>query len=353
MVGVVALKNFETGSYSHMRISVFKGNSYSDIKKGTFISSYIADPDANLAVLELSGDANCIVSLDKVISVSCSAREFFYSHTHATQLKFKTVGDDIYFKISSAKCGVTEPASFRSLFKNDSLYMLISDEKKHSFLWRSALCDAMNFAVQKAFDISEEVYTQSGGGIYINLALFSPHLVKFCIRDIDLDVFKILKSLKKKRIGKLKPKSSYTALPLNSDGFGYQSEAVYLYRRLKHESYVKTIKEFTGLGDKEIVLRLLSFPSNRDLRVCADSFVANSLDFLTSCFKYSNIKHESYKDMMSARELLLFAYEAKGDMAEILSARSSNLKLLKHLPCAKYLLSDATAYWEKGKGENT
>jgi hypothetical protein len=353
MVGVVALKNFETGSYSHMRISVFKGNAYSDIANGELISSYIVDPIFKLAALELSNDTGDFVSLDKVVCVARCAREFFYSNTYATQLKFKTVGEDIKFKVSGTKCGVSEPASFRELFGDNSLYMLVSTEKEHTYLWRSALCDAMNFVVQKMLDTSEEVYAQSGGGIYINLALFSPRLIKFGVMDIDPDVFKILKALKKKRIGKLKPKDSYKKVPLMANGFGYHSEAIYLFRRLKHEAYARTIKDFIGLGDKEIILRLLAFPSNHALRKCVDSFTLDASDCITNCFKYSNIEHESYKDMISAREFLLLAHESKGDIAEILCARSSNMRLLKHLPCAKYLLSDATAYWEKGKGENT
>ncbi len=349
MVGVVALKNFQTGSYRYMRISVFKGDAYSDIEKGELISSYIVDPDANLAVLELSGDANCFVPLDKVVFVSRSAREFFYNNTHATQLEFKTNGDDIYFRISGTKCGVSEPASFRELFGDDSLYMLISDEKEHTYMWRSALCDAMNFVVQKAFDVSEEVYTHSGGGIYINLALFSPRMARSVFKDIDRDVYKRLTALRKKRIGSLKlcPLDK-TKKPMPC-GYGYRSETVYLYRRLKHEAYTKTFKEFAGLSDKEILLRLKSFPSNYALRECADSFTKDALDCITNCFKYSNIKHESYKDMISARELLYLTYDATWNISGILSARSSNLKFLKHLPCAKYLLSDATAYWDRRK----
>ncbi len=352
MVGIVALKNFETGSYRRMRVSVFKGNMYSDIASGELVSSYIIDPVLEVAVLELSNDTGDFVSLDKVVCVARSAREFFYSNTYATQLKFKTTGEDIKFKVSGTRCGVSEPASFRELFGDSSLFMLVSDEREHTYLWRSALCDAMNFAVQKIFGISEEVYAQSGGGIYINLALFSPRLVKFGVGDIDADVFKILKSLKKKRLGKLKPKDPYKEVTLMVNGFGYHSEAIYLVRRLKHEAYAKTIKDFIGIDDKQIILRLLAFSSNQALRECTDSFTSDASDYITNCFKYSNIKHESYKDMISAREFLFLVHEAKGDMAEILSARSSNLKFLKFLPCAKYLLSDATACWETERKKN-
>ena len=349
MVGVVILKNFETGSYKYMQVTVFDGSSYADIERGEAVFSYSVNPDEDDVRQTFSlENPDISVSKSDILAIASFARTYMFQNPYATILKFKKNGSDTVFKTSSCREGVSSPASFHSLFLDDSLYMLLSDEKENTYTWRSAFCDALNFAMQKIFGISDEIYSQSAGGIYINIALIGALRSKFIIKDLPWDVFVRLLFLKGGKKRRLKPVNLCKEAKPCAKPVGSHAYAVYLYRKLKYAIYQEVSQIMSDIKNScEAAVQLALIVKNSSLRLIVDEFCEDMSDFANSYYDFGYVSSKTHINMMSVREILSLANDTNlmENISKVLSARSSNIRFFNKLPCAKYILSDGTAIW--------
>lgn len=191
MVGVILLKNTTDGSYRYVRITAYDGKYYSDMDIDKPYSTYTVDAVQKcVSDRFLSCDESPKLRLGEVNYIFEQSRQYFLKYPYATQLLFKYDGNSVEFKINSMSAGVCEIPDFVNLFLQTGTYFLcggLQDKIRYTTLNASILCDAVNFAVNKCFGISNRLFYYSCGYIYVDVGImfnrfYSRIALKRCVR---------------------------------------------------------------------------------------------------------------------------------------------------------------------------
>ncbi len=346
MVGTIVFKNFETGSYEEMRIVAYNGTTYADIGEGEFFSCRVNLEQKGIVYdYTSSEDAPCR-SMTAVLLLAKKAREFLYQNPYVTVAEYCFNSADCTLRAVSSKAGVYEPVDFKTLFNNGGFYKCIAEFSNKSPLWRSVLCEGLNFCIEHTFKTSERIFDFSSYGIYVNVSAF-PRSV--------YNVFELPDKLKK--TAKSKSALGISLRYKRTKELEYNQNMVYQpFGRLLRQYCVYRIKCFNRLN--EILMKttsrsarsraILSLPKDKYILSITNDFSEELLDFAMSYADYGYLKSKSHADMLVLREVLLLSVRAdvRQKISYVAQARSVNSKLLNKLPCAPYFDSNGTAIWQ-------
>jgi len=346
VVGTIVFKDFETGSYKNMRIVVYNGFSYEDIGKGDFVSCRV-NPDESSIDYDISPLAGAPdPGMTNILYIAQEARKYLWKNPYVTSAEYCFNYGECKLRPLSFKTGVYAPPDFHTLFNDGGFYALVASFADKTNLWRSVLCEGIDFAVRRVLDVSDKIFTCTGYGIYINAALFSKRLLgslnipsAICKRAGKKNVKKL--NLKKFHRAFLCTHTTPVSHPVGKIVHLLSSFKVQCANRLEVlmediDSQKRGIKCIFTLAEDEEILRL------------TDEFVQELRDFSMNWFDYGYIAARSHVDMLTLRETLSLNADIKlsDTIAAEVKARSVNMKFMNKLPCAPFYDSDGTAIWE-------
>lgn len=344
MVGTVIFKNFETGSYRDIILTAYDGKNYADIGKGDFFSCRVCLDEKSIDYEYMSSDNVGHRDMFDIFFVAEKAREYLYKNTHITIAEFCHVGDECVFRPKSFTCGVCEPVDFRTLFNDGGFYMLAGSYPEKSPMWLSVLCEVINFCVQQSFDVSIGVFGYSGYGVYMNISAFAAPVISGVEKGFK-DLAKVKNCFKINF--KLKESESLSYL---GDAPKTASERIlYDFSSVKCKAANYFVKKLKSITDKsEFFDAVKNLASDEYIVPLCDEFADYVLEFGYFCFEYGYVTAKSHVSMLTLREIMLLniGILKKEDIAPVAGARSVNRKYVNSLPCALYIDSDGTAYWE-------
>ena len=321
MVGTVIFKDFETGSYETMRVTVYEGNSYADIDRAREFSSCVVSLEGRSAVYDALSSGNAPrLNMKDLFELCQRAREYLYKHDWVTMADFLTDGTDASFRCRSVKSGIYSPIDIRTVYDTERQHMYkLCFEDDSSYLCLSARCHVANYCLKMLLGLEDDVFGISGRGVYMDASL-------------------------------IKAKSSYAAKIRKSDCkdavFGpcthSHMELISDFRSLKLCA-LKKIKQsyFKGKSLEELSLEIME---DEYIKSASQEFADKLLDYLGNydfCFDAkSHIKYISISDAL----YLMMDTGASEDIAKRAAALSANMKLRKKLPCADYYDGTGRAY---------
>lgn len=321
MVGTVIFKDFETGSYETMRVTVYNGNSYADIDKAQEFSSCVVSLERKSAVYDVFASENAPrLNMRELFEICCRAREYLYKHDWVTIADFLKNGTEISLRCRSAKSGIYSPVDMRTVFDMGSRHEYkLCFEDDSAYLNLSVRCHAVNYCLKVLLDIEDDVFGISGRGVYMDVSL-------------------------------IKAKRAYTAKPKRADC----SDAS--FSPCAH-SHMELISSFRSLKLRALERAKHSFFKSKSLaeiclQIMEDEYIKRaSLEFTDELLNYlynyefwfdakSHIKYMSICDAL----YLMTDTDASDDIAKRASALSANMKFRQKLPCADYYDGTGRAY---------
>lgn len=344
MVGIVIFKNFETGSYEHMRVTLYKGHSYSDMDRQDDFSSCLVSLEKRSVIYDFSSGSNAPrPGMHAVLELCVRAREYFYEHDWITMADFLANGDDVSFRIRSVKSGIYAPVDVRGLFdyKSYRLYRLCMEENQ-SHLCLSVRCSIVNYCLRHILGVEEKVFGISGRGIYADVSLFS-----FCRRSMKVlavprEIRKLIKTRKSAGVAV----NTCTA-PRAHDNTCANTQPhmalVAYWRNLKTDTLRAACIKYnsTSMCAAEIALDMIK---DEEIKKSSAEFTDELLDYLSYYEFYFEAKsHMNYICVEDALCLMINT-DAADETAQRAAALSANMKLRKRLPCADYYDSHGRAY---------
>ena len=342
MVGTVIFKDFETGSYEHMRVTVYNGHSYADIdRQDSFSSCLVSCKDGSVVYDAKVGEDAPRLTMRSLLDLCRRARQYFYKNDWVTIVDFCMDENDISIRSRSSKNGIFAPIDVRTLFdfKTSRIYKLCM-ESEESYLSISVRCAVVNYCLKKLFDIEDDVFGISGKGVYIDASLF-----KGCRRSAEYisvcdDIRKLIKNKKPR---KLRLNCDY---PVSADFAPRELPHMNLiseWRRFKHQAHADMCEKYLGsdMSAAEICIDVLE---NEGIKRSSEEFIHNLTELLENYEFYFEAKsHINYISIEDALCILTDA-DASDKIAKRASALSANMKLRKRLPCADYYDSQGKAY---------
>lgn len=350
MVGIVIFKNFEHGSYADMRITMYDGDSFSDIDKAKDFSSCTVNLDKRIFKYDfISDDTAPVIGMDSALELAAKARAYLYEHPHITMAEFCISGTEYKFRQASVKEGVYAPADFQSVFKKGSFFMLCADCKDRTFSWCSALCEGLNFALHRIFNMSAQVFVSAAGGVYINLAgyMYSRKVRKYL--DLSKSIRRAIKDsgVPTYRMP-LKPVNTETIYAEGKVSAHPRIRVLYNYRSYKCRVCNYISEEIKHIQSTEQIMRfVLGLPADGEIRHMTDEFAQSLSEYANKFSEYGYLSAKLHSDMLTVREALSLTTDIKlmDTISKTAASRSSNMKIYKNLPCAPYYGWDGTAYW--------
>lgn len=342
MVGTVIFKDFESGSYERMRVTVYDGHSYEDIdRQGSFSSCLVSLENNKIVYDAVFGEAAPRLTMNRLLDLCQRARQYFYKNEWVTIADFCVSENEISIRSRSSKSGIFAPIDVRTLFdfKTRRIYRLCM-ESEESYLGLSVRCAVVNYCLKKLFDTEDDVFGISGRGVYIDASLF-----KGCRRSVDFlalcdDVRKLIKTKKTRKLDMNCTLPEETELaPKEMPHMNLISE----WRRLKLCSHAQMCKKYLGsrLSAAEICIDILE---DADIKRRAEEFTCILTELLENYEFYFDAKsHINYISIDDALSMLTDA-DASDKIAERAASLSANMKLRKRLPCADYYDSHGKAY---------
>lgn len=321
MVGTVIFKDFETGSYENMRVTVYSGSSYADIERAQEFSSCIVSLERKSVIYDACVSDNVPrLNMKALLELCRRAREYLYAHDWVTMADFRENGTDISFRCRSVKSGIYSPVDIHTVFDNGSthLYKLCFEEDA-DYLTLSVRCHAVNYCLKVLLDIEDDVFGISGRGVYMDTSLMKPKR-KYALRLNKADIPPA--SFGPCTYSHMELISSLRSLKLNA------------LERAKHFSF----------KSKALPQACLQIMEDEYIKRASQEFAYELLDYLENydfCFEAkSHIKYMSIRDALC----LMLDTDASDDIAKRAAALSANMKLRQNLPCADYYDGRGRAY---------
>jgi len=349
VAGIIIFKNFETGSYQNIRITMYHGTGFADIKRSEEFSSCTVGLDSgyvNYDFVSSPWAPRC--GMVQLLDIAKSAREYLYDNLHVTIAEFRHAHGDFDIRPASVKGGVHTPVDYRALFEPDvqDIYSLCKDNSDRTYLFNSLLCTALNHSMRRALNTEEGIFGHSGGGIYINAGLFSHSRAAMKALGIPGHIRMLIKSKRQRaHMPKLSsPSRTWDKCEGSLSGSAYRN-AIHALHYLKCSilRYVTEILPQDGTK-YDITKLILSLPFDEKIISLVEVCAAELRDFAQS-FEYY-LKAKSHVDFLTAEEILSLATEKDFKVAETAHARSVNWRLSSKLPCPPYYDSRGKAYWE-------
>ncbi len=353
MVGRIIYKNFETGSYEKMLVTVFDGISYSDMEKNTEFSSYLVTFFENRIQKQYaSSDAAPRCTMKQILTISRKAREFLFRNSHVTVAEFAGDGENIRIRAASSKSGSYSPVDFPAVFTKGvrDVYKLTAEFKGTTHLYRSLCRDVLNYCVSEIFDIEDEMFGISSVGMYANVSLFAFSKEALSAAKIPRELCELMKTPRKRR-HMINPSRIRDVFPVPEE-----SRRVLPRERLVHDFRFlryKVLKTALGFMPKpmsapQIAEFILSLPCNGEIISCVEEYYDELREFALR-FEYV-FEAKSHVDYLELEDVFRLAYreDSADEIVKRASALSANMKLRCKLPCPPYYDSLGEAYWQKG-----
>ncbi len=321
MVGTVIFKDFETGSYENMRVTMYGGNSYADIDRAQEFSSCIVSLERKSAVYDvLTSDNAPRLSMKELFELCQRAREYLYTHDWVTMADFAVSGTDILFRCRSSKSGIYSPIDIHTIFDIGSRHVYkLCFEDDSAYLNLSVRCHAVNYCLKVLLGIEDDVFGISGRGVYMDVSL-------------------------------IKAKRAYTPKLKKTDGLDASfspcthshMELISSFRSLKLRALERAKRSF--FKSKSLAEICLQIMEDEYIKRASREFTDELLDYLYNydfCFEAkSHIKYISIHDAL----YLIMTPDASDDIAKRAASLSANMKLRQELPCADYYDGRGRAY---------
>ena len=349
IAGIIIFKNFETGSYEHIRITMYKGRTFADIKRREEFSSCTVGLDKGYVHYDfVSSDSAPVCGMRQLLAIARSAREYLYDNPHVTIAEFRHVRGDISIRPVSVKGGVHAPVDFRVLFDSDvqDIYRLCKDNSERTYLFNSLLCDTLNYCMRSVLHTEEGLFGPSGGGIYVNAGLLSHSKAAMNALDIPKHIRLLIKTKRQRaHMPRLSSPDRATVQCEGSLSGSAHRNAIHSVDYLKC-SVLKHATETLPLTGSEYDMArfVLTLPFDESINSLTAVCAAELRDFAQS-FEYY-LKAKSHVDFLTADEILSLAAKSDSSVSETAHARSVNWRLSSRLPCPPYYDSRGKAYWE-------
>jgi hypothetical protein len=344
MVGTVIFKDFETGSYENMRVTLYNGHAYKDIDRQDNFSSCIVSPEKRRAVYDVITSADAPrLNMNALFELCRRAREFFYDNDWVTIADFAINGSDISLRQRSSQSGIFAPVDVRGLFdyKTNRIYKLCM-ESDESYLGLSIRCAVVNYCLKKLFDIEDDVFAISGKGVYIDASLFTG-----CRRSMDFlciakDVARLIK-IGKRNIKIKSPAPCADIADSNYKDMNSHMRLIELWRKTKVQALFEVYQKHkdTHMCPSQLGLNIIEDISINKVSEEFRTLLTEYLEDYEFCFEAkSHINYISVEDALC----ILSDIEETDKIAKRAAALSANMKLRKRLPCADYYDSHGRAY---------
>lgn len=353
MVGRIIYKDFETGSYEKMLVTVFDGISYPDMEKNNDFSSYLVTfSEKKIQKQYVSSDSAPRCTINEILAVCRKAREFLFCHNYVTVAEFVLAGENIRIRSVSSKSGAYSPVDFSAVFTKGmrDVYKLVAEFKDTTHLYRSLLCSVLNYCVSEIFGIEEEMFGVSSAGVYANVSLFKFSKEALGEAKVPCELCALMKTVRKRRhmINPARIRHNFPHME-ESQRVLPRERLISDFRFLRY----KVLKTVLGLMPRpmnapQITRFILSLPCKEEI-ICGFEEYYDLLHEFVLRFEHV-FEAKSHVDYLEVEDVFSLACreDTAVEAAKRASALSANMKLRCKLPCPPYYDSSGRAYWEKG-----
>ncbi len=349
VAGVIIFKNFESGSYENIRVTMYHGASFADIKRGEEFSSCTVGLEAGYVHYDfVSSDRAPRCGMRQILGIAKAAREYLCDNPHVTIAEFCQSHGEINIRHVSVKGGVHEPVDFRTLFDSDvqDVYRLCRDNSDGTYLYNSLLCETLNYCMRSLLGTEEGLFGHSGGGIYVNIGLLAHSKSAMEVLDIPKHIRSLIKT--KRQRAHMPKLSSPNRTVVHTDGSpsgNARRNVIHSLAYLKCSALEYVAETAPQNGSEADMARFVTnMPCDERINFLVHICAEELRDFARG-FEYL-LKAKSHVDFLTPQEILCIAEEPELFVAETAHARSVNGRLSSKLPCPPYYDSRGKAYWK-------
>lgn len=345
MVGTLIFKDFETGSYEYMRVTMYEGASYKDIERESEFSSCLVSLERKSVSYDLiTSDKAPRLSLHSLLTLCRKAKEFLYENDYVTIADFCINDNGIDLRKRSSKSGIYAPVDMRAALDPGAydVYRLCRVEQEDTHLGLSVRCTLLNYCLGRLFDVEEEIFGISGRGIYISCAAFAHDAASMKMLSLPKNMRKLIKTKRRRHCVPRRTKVSLTQIICAAHTQPHL-RLIFSWRRVKLSALSYASRKLSNCMKCRLDFAL---------SLIDDGYISGlARDFCTELREYvSNydfcFKSKSHADYISVADALYLVADINSaeQISQRAAALSANMKLRDKLPCPDYYDSYGRAY---------
>lgn len=349
MVGVILIKDTETGSYRNIRITVCRGSHYTDIDLFGSYATYTLDiVTREILHRHASDDSAPRLTLFELYTIADAAHKYLYDNLRATQLWFKWQDAKPVFKTVSAAEGVYSLPDLHNMYTQSAIYVICKNPGENEGpvftpLTGSVICSALNFAACKVLSAPVKLYYYSGGAIYADVGVFlkTPFLRYHLKKSMDdwlkcsKLLFELYRESGKAAFSKV-PSISFSGLkPLRQKRENDNYDATGALRTAKIQTY-GLFNDVLGKSKsmRRVIDAFIRMPYDENFLEIIYEAKESFLQLGERLVEYGYLTEEKYIEFYTEDELVLSARSAalRSRLPDTAASRLKNYRLQSKLP---------------------
>ena len=326
MVGIIFLKDINTGSYANLKVVIFNGSNYSEINPQKPFSEYTINFKNQKIVSKNISSAVKVTYFD-LIDIIKHAHNFLLSNPYAVCLQFKKTATDTEFRIVPTNHGRFSLPDMYNFFHGSGVYYPIktftfklqNGKVRANPLEADVCCFLLNHALLSLGCKSDALYFQSGGTLYLNLVpvLKNRFLRRYLKTNISPKAYKkALKLCKEDKAfssivlfsRKLKPFNDNFDFDVSIPDTEYEA-LINKTRAAKLSASIVASQYFSNVKPKEMIANLFKIVDDEKFLGIKNSYFEKISDFGRRLHTYNHIDHKHYLNFLSVYDIISFEFD--------------------------------------------
>lgn len=315
MTGKVYLKDFESGTYKNIKITVHPGSSFDDITNKDVFAEYIINTEDRSIISEKIFNskslADKIPTYAELMNLFDSSRRFFFKHTYAVLLEYKGDGKDFEFRTAAENHGKFRLPSLYNYFRGNSVYIplktftfkLKNGKLRGCPLEADVYAELLNFTFCYIFDDACCFFYQAGGTLFLDVGsiIKNPmqrHLVRKRLKNYRGAYKFALKSYRQRA----KVKVPFFIFPrkvkmpkINDETFEITNDIIYEETRAKTDALKIAAEVICTSKGGQLIENVFDIFKNKELENIAKRYYYALCEVGDKLSKYGYLKDEDYK----------------------------------------------------------
>lgn len=319
MVGIILLKDIQTGSHKYFKLAIFSGNSYSDINPEKGFSEYVINIE-NKKIVSKNLSSGISISYFELLDLCDLSIKFLLSNPHVICLQFKR-SQDTEFRIIPSNHGNYVLPDLYNFLHGNAVYFPIktftfktgNGKLRANLLEADVCCELLNFAMHIFAKDITPMYYQAGGTLYVDLCsiIKNPVLSIFLQRYLPQKAYKFAKRLYRERKNHvnrafplhIEPIESYDNLDVTPASTEYEA-LINSARAAKLSTLIVATKYYVNEKPEEIVKNIFEIIKDEKFLKIKNDYYEKLLHFGEKLTDYKYLSQKDYVKYLSIADIM-------------------------------------------------
>ena len=340
MVGIILLKDIQTGSYAYTKVVVFNGSNYSEINYEKPFSEYTINIKKQ-KIVSKNISSNVEVTYFQLVSLLEKAHDFLFLNPHAVCLQFKISQTDTEFRIIPSKQGSFCLPDLYNFAYGNAVYFPLktftfktqNGQIRANPLEADVCCVLLNYALQSLGNKSDVLYYQAGGTLYVNLCciiknrFLRRHLKSTLSSKTYKLALKLYKENDSKKIsalfGNLKAGNFVTDFEATPAQTEYEA-LINKSRAAKLSTSVVAAAYFSNVNSETLVKNIFNIINDEKFIEIKNGYYEKILSYGRRLFLYKHIPKKDYLNYLMVYDIISSEFDIR--LRKTLSLKSNLLR---------------------------